>query len=233
MLKKLFIAMLFAIPATYAQAQGKFYLQAGYNAANISTNDDGSVDKAKILSSFNAGFGGRFGISKVFDIEAAILLSGKGAKSETYFSQSTTENYVKAKFNPFYLEVPVYGDLLFPVDKENSLFIGAGPYLGIGLFGKSKVEVNALGSTSTSTEDIKFNNDDPTTSGQEDASFNKVRRFDYGLNFHGGIDLKSVIFKMNYGLGLAKINSNGDNNANDKNKHRIFSFSVAFPLNNK
>ncbi|MBI2729883.1 MAG: PorT family protein [Sphingobacteriales bacterium] len=229
-MKKVCFILSFVLLMNYSYSQGKFFLEGGFNAANISTTSNGSVDKAKMLPSFHAGIGSTFGISKFFDLETGIFLSGKGSKTETYFSQSTTDNYVKAKFNPFYLEIPLYGNLNFPLDKKTSLFAGAGPYLGIGLFGKTKVETNFLGSTSTSTSDITFNNDDPTTSQQEDASFDKVRRFDFGLNFHGGLDLGDVILKINYGLGLAKINSNGTNTADDKNKHRVFSVSVGIPL---
>ncbi|MBI1782538.1 MAG: outer membrane beta-barrel protein [Sphingobacteriales bacterium] len=229
-MKKSMLIVLSVLIMSYAYSQGKVFIAAGYNAANISTTSNGSVDKAKMLSSFHAGIGGTFGISKVFDLETGLYVTGKGSKTETYFSQSTTDNYVKAKFNPFYLELPLYGNLNFPLEKKNSFFAGAGPYVAMGVFGKSKVETNFLGSTSTSTSNITFNNDDPTTSQQEDASFDKVRRFDFGFNFHAGFDLSDVILKVNYGLGLAKINSNGNNNADDKNKHRVFSVSVGIPL---
>lgn len=230
-MKKTGLFLLSALFIIYgANAQGKAFIEGGLNLANISTNSDGSVDNAKVLPSFRAGIGGTFGISKVFDLESGLFLTGKGSKTETYFSQSTTDNYVKAKFNPWYLELPLYGNLNFPLDKTSSFFAGAGPYLGMGLFGKSKVESNFLGSTSTSTSDIKFNNDDPTTSQQEDASFDKVRRFDYGLNFQAGFDFDAVRLKINYGMGLAKINSNGNNSSDNKNKHRVLSLVLDVPL---
>lgn len=229
-MKKILLIIASALLFSTVYSQGKVFIEGGLNLANISTRSNGTVDNAKMLPSFHAGIGGTFGISKVFDLESGIFLSGKGSKTETYFSQSTTDNYVKAKFNPYYLEIPLYGNLNFPMEKTTSFFVGAGPYLGIGLFGKTKVETNFLGTTSTSKSDIKFNNDDPTTSQQEDASFDKVRRFDYGLNFHAGFDLGDVILKVNYGLGLAKINSNGTNSTDDKNKHRVLSFSIGIPL---
>lgn len=230
-MKKILLTSLSIFFISYIYSQGKVFIAAGYNAANISTTGSGSVDKAKVLSSFKAGLGATFGLSKIFDLETGLYLNGKGAKSESYFSQSTTENYVKAKFNPFYLEIPLYGNLNFPMEKNTSFFAGAGPYLGVGLFGKSKTEVNFLGTTSASSSNIKFNNDNPATSQQEDASFDKVRRFDFGFNFHAGFDLKDVILQVNYGLGLAKINSNGNNNTDDKNKHRVLSVSLGIPLN--
>ena len=80
-------------------------------------------------------------------------------------------------------------------------------------------------------EKIEFNNDDPTTSQQEGAAYDKLKRFDYGANFGGGINLGDVILKANYGLGLAKINSTQTNNSeNDKDKYRTISISLGIPL---
>ena len=86
----------------------------------------------------------------------------------------------------------------------------------------------------SSSSKIKFSNDNPFTSQQDDANYNKLKRFDYGLNFGGGIDFGKFILKANYGLGLAKINSTQSNNtANDNNKFRTFSISAGIPLNRK
>ena len=84
---------------------------------------------------------------------------------------------------------------------------------------------------SSTTRDIQFSNDDPFTSEEEDAGYNKLKRFDFGLNFGAGFQFSGLILKANYGLGLAKINSTeSNNNANDKNKYRTLSFSVGIPL---
>jgi hypothetical protein len=84
---------------------------------------------------------------------------------------------------------------------------------------------------SSSTSNIKFSNDDPLTSEQDDAAYDKLKRFDFGLNFGGGVQLGRVMIKANYGLGLTKINSTeSNNNADDKNKYRTLSFSVGIPL---
>ena len=77
----------------------------------------------------------------------------------------------------------------------------------------------------------QFANDDPFTSRQEDASYYKLKRFDFGLNAGGGFDLGKLLLKVNYGYGLTKINSTESNNASDdKNKYRTLSFSVGIPI---
>ncbi len=214
-------------------AKAQFYVQGGLNLANITKTTDGQTEKNNWLPSFNAGMMGRFGLSDVFDLETGLLLTGKGSKAETYFTSATDDNYVKTKFNPIYLEVPLNAVVKFPLQAKSSsnIFIHAGPYIAVGITGKSKVEQSIIGVKSSSTSDVKFSNDDPFTSRQDDAAYNKLKRFDYGLNFGGGIDFGKFILKANYGLGLAKINSTESNNtADDKNKFRTFSISAGIPL---
>lgn len=219
--------------ATGICAKAQFYVQGGLNLANITKTKDGQTEKNNLLPSFNAGFMGRFGISNVFDLESGVLLTGKGSKAETYFTSATDDNYVKTKFNPIYVEVPLNAVVKFPLEtKTNSnIFVHAGPYVAIGIAGKSKVDQKIIGLSSSSSSNIKFANDDPFTSKQDDAAYNKLKRFDYGLNFGGGIDFGKLILKANYGIGLAKINSTESNNSvDDKNKYRTFSISAGIPI---
>ena len=54
---------------------------------------------------------------------------------------------------------------------------------------------------------------------------------DYGLNAGAGIDFEFVILKLNYGLGLARINSTKETTpVRIKNKYRTISLSVGIPL---
>ncbi|MDB5202155.1 MAG: PorT family protein [Ferruginibacter sp.] len=228
-MKKLLTAVaVTAIFSASANAQ-LVYVQGGANFANISTTNNGGTEDNNMLTTFNAGIMTRLGLSKVVDIESGLLLTGRGSKAETYFNGGN--DYVKSKFNPLYIELPV--NLIFNVPMANNagLFVNAGPYVAVGIGGKAKTSSKFGPLSSESESKIAFSNDDPFTSNQEDAGYNKLKRFDYGLNFGAGFDLKSVILKANYGLGLAKINSTeNDNNTNDKNKYRTFSVSVGIPL---
>ncbi len=219
--------------ATGISAKAQFYVQGGLNLANITRTKDGQTEKNNLLPSFNVGFMGRFGISNVFDLESGVLLTGKGSKAETYFTNATDDNYVKTKFNPIYVEVPLNAVIKFPLEtKTNSnIFVHAGPYVAFGVAGKSKVDSKIIGFSSSSSSNIKFSNDDPFTSEQDDAAYDKLKRFDYGFNFGGGIDFGKLIFKANYGIGLAKIGSTQSNNSvDDRNKYRTFSISAGIPI---
>jgi hypothetical protein len=128
-----------------------------------------------------------------------------------------------------YIEVPA--NLLFklPVSTDSKFIVGAGPYVGIGVGGKNKVESRIAGISSSSEKKIEFSNDDPTTTNTEEgAGFGIMRRFDYGLNGTAGIEGKSLVLSVNYGLGLAKLQSGSNSSSDDKNKHRVLSFTVGF-----
>jgi hypothetical protein len=228
MKKILFI--LFAV-FSYSLGHSQVYIQGGVNLANISKDNSGATEKNNTLTTFNAGLLGRFNMSDIVDLETGILLNGQGSKAETYFTNSTDDNYVKAKFNPLYLKVPLHVLVRIPLMKKQNIFVFAGPYVEMGIAGKSTVTTKIFGSTSVSESNIKFNNDNPTTTAQEDAGYNKIKRFDYGADFGAGIDLGKIIIKANYGLGFAKINSTQTNNsANDKNKYRTLSLSLGIPI---
>ena len=185
-----------------------------------------------MLTTFNGGILDRFGLSKLVDLESGVLFSGRGSKAETYYTTgNTTDNYVKTKFNPYYIEVPLNLVVRVPVKGIHGLLFHAGPYAAIGVAGKSTTDQKLIGISSHSENDIQFANDNPFTSRQEDASYYKLKRFDFGLNAGGGFDLGKLLLKMNYGYGLTKINSTESNNASDdKNKYRTLSFSVGIPI---
>ena len=197
--------------------------------ANITKTNNGQTEKNNILPSFNAGILARFGLSETVDLESGLLLTGRGSKAETYFNSGA--DYVKSKFNPLYVEVPLNLIVKVPLDKTSGIFFNAGPYIAIGVGGKSKTASKLGPLYSSSSSSIKFSNDDPFTSQQDDAAYNKLKRFDFGANLGAGIDFGKLLLKANYGFGLAKINSvQGNNVSNDKNKFRTLSFSVGIPI---
>ena len=205
---------------------GGFYLKGGVNFSNISTTSDGSVNNANTLTSFNVGFIGDIPLASMLSFQTGLYLNGKGSKTESFFGPNQNADFYKVKFNPLYLELPANLVLKFPMDNTSRFYAGAGPYVAMGIGGKVKGEQNIGGTSSTYEKNIQFNNDDPTTQGQEDASVNKLKRFDYGVNFLAGFEFNRYMLGVNYGLGLAKIGSTQNDNSNDKNKYRIFSVNV-------
>lgn len=226
-MKKILTILIILTLTTSVKAQ--FYLQGGLNLANISKYNNGQTEKNNILPSFNVGVMGRFNLVTMVDLETGILFNGQGSKAETYFNGGN--DFVKSKFSPYYFQVPLNAVIKIPIEKTGTIFLNAGPYIAIGVGGKSKTETKFGPLYFTDENGIKFSNDDPFTSKQDDAAYDKLKRFDFGLTFGGGFQFENVILKVNYGLGLSKINSTeSNNNANDKNKYRTVSVSVGIPL---
>lgn len=205
-------------------------LKAGVNLANVSVTDNGSVDEAKMLTSFHVGFISDIKLASLFSVQPGILFTGKGSKIQR--GKPSDNGYFRQTSNPMYIEVPVNLVIKAPVGGGTKLFAGAGPYLGIGIAGKNKTEGKTfLGTTYSREGAIDFSNDDPTTLSEEEGTgFGIIKRFDYGLNGTAGIETKSVVLSVNYGLGLAKLQSGSNSSADDNNKHRVLSFSVGFKL---
>ena len=219
------------VTAIAMSAKAQVYVQGGLNFANITNTNNGQTEKNKELVTFNVGVMSRFGISNTFDLESGVLFTGKGSKAETYYNSGN--DYVKTKFNPLYLEVPLNAVVKIPLDAKtkSNVFFHAGPYIAVGVGGKSSSESSIIGLKTSSSSSIKFSNDDPFTSRQDDAAYDKLKRFEFGVNVGGGIDFGKLLLKVNYGYGLTKINSTQSNNTvNDKNKFRTWSVSVGIPL---
>lgn len=231
-MKKLLILALCA--GIYTTATSQVYVQGGLNLANVTKNVDGGTSDNNILTTFNVGILDRFNVSSFLAFETGLILDGRGSKSDNYLTSDHSDNYIKSKFNPLYLEIPANLVLKLPLGtgaNSKNIFAYAGPYAAIGIAGNNKVESKILGVSSSSSSKIKFANDDPLTSEGEGSAYNRLKRFDFGVNIGAGIDIGSVMLKANYGVGLAKINSlQTDNNKDAKNKYRTLSLSVGIPL---
>ena len=222
------LASLFILLNANAQ-KSSVILRGGLNLANVTVNESGRIDDAKTLASFQAGFIGDISLSKFASLQPGFLVTGKGSKTQS--GEPTDANYFKATTNPIYLEVPLNLVFKFGMNGGPNFFAGAGPYLAIGIAGKNKTEGKFLGTSFSNESDIEWSNDDPTTLNYEEgAGFGIMKRFDYGLNGTAGIDLRKAVLSVNYGFGLAKLQSGSDSSDDDKNKHRVLSFTIGFKL---
>lgn len=203
-------------------------IRAGVNLANVSVTNNGKVDNAKMLTSYQIGIIGDIKlVPKVLSLQPGLLFTGKGSKTSSGDPSSAT--YYRATSNPMYLELPVNVVFKAPIGTTSSFFAGAGPYVAMGVAGKVKREGKVLGTAFNSEKDIRFSNDDPTTTNYEEgAGYGILKRFDYGLNGTAGIEGKSVVLGVNYGLGLAKLQSGTNSSADNNDKHRVLSFTLGF-----
>lgn len=222
-----FSALFIGLITSNAQ-NSKSFFKAGINLANVSYNANGNADDANMLLSFQAGIVGDFSITSFLSVQPGLIISGKGSKTQS--GNVSDANYYRATSNPWYVEIPVTLVLKAPIENNSKFIFGAGPYAGVGVAGKRKAEGKVFGVAFKNEENITFSNDDPTTSGEEGAGFGIMKRFDYGLNGLVGIEGKRTSLSLNYGLGLAKLQSGTSNSVDDNNKHRVLSFTIGFAL---
>lgn len=219
-----FTAALFFFGSVQAQ-NSTGQIRAGVNLANISVNNDGDVEDANMLTSFQVGVLGDFPLASIVHLQTGLVFTGKGAKVQR--AQPGSAFYYKATTNPYYIEVPANLLLKLPLGSGSSFNVGAGPYVAVGIAGKQNLETAAF----TSERSIRFSNDDPTTFNEEEGTgFGVLKRFDYGMNGTVGIEGKSIVLSANYGLGLAKLQSGSNSSADNNNKHRVLSFTLGFKL---
>ncbi len=203
-------------------------VKGGLNLSNITINKNGGLDDGKRIASFQAGVQADLPIGNFFAIQPGVFFTGKGAKLQS--GDASGNNWYRATTRPYYIEVPVNAVVKLPLGDQSNVFFGAGPYVAIGVGGKNKVEGEVLGANFSRSESIKFSDDDPFTSNEEGAGYNILRRFDYGLNGTVGIESRHAVFSVNYGLGLAKIQSGTSSSDDELNKYRVLSFTVGVKL---
>lgn len=216
MRKLLLTTLTLAVAGHFAFAQDspvKFGVKAGVNLPTISLTGDevDSEDKDALKSSlsFYVGATADFFISPIFSIQPGLTLSGKGYKMSGEFEGDSFE----ATNNVMYLEIPVNAVARFAAGSGN-VFVGAGPYYGFALSGKTKWEESFDGETESGKEDIEFGN-----------GAGETKRGDFGANLLAGYELSSGFnIHVGYGLGLSNLSNDDDAKLNN----RVFSIGVGF-----
>jgi len=204
-------------------------IRAGVNNANITITNDGDVDENNSITSFQAGVLADFPLADILSLRPGIIFTGKGSK--TQLGDPNGNTWRRATTNPWYIEIPATLILRTPTGSTR-FFAGAGPYLAIGVAGNNEVEGKFLGTPFRSERAIEWSNDDPfTTNYEEGAGYGIMKRFDYGLNGTVGIELTKAVLAVQYGYGLAKIQSGtNQQQVDDENKHRVLSFTLGIKL---
>lgn len=224
-MKKLLLSLMlvaglgYAATAQKTPAKGgvKIGVKAGVNLAKIVvTGLEGEekdiYDKGnKMNTSFYIGGIVDVPVSSMFSVQPGLTLSGKGGKVE-YTSDGGGAS-IKNTNNVMYIEVPVNAVVNFQAG-AGKFFVGAGPYFGMGITGKSKSEVTIGGVTEKDSEDVKFG-----------SEADETKRTDFGANFLLGYQLKNGLnLHAGYGLGL----SNTSNSDQNKTKNNVISVGLGF-----
>jgi hypothetical protein len=165
------------------------------------------ASKAKI--GFHVGAKVEYSLSQTYNglyIYSGALFSLKGGKKEYgYYPKGTG---MKDKESNYFLEVPVHLGYRHAFNKHLAIFGTLGPYMGVGLFGKYKV-------------DSHIKSDRMDVYGSEGY----LNRFDFGLGAQVGIEIsRKVQFALGYDRGLKDMIKA----KNGEYKNRNFKVSCAY-----
>lgn len=229
---KMIILSVAALAISFAaMSQVRVGVKGGLNLANISVDNDGSVDNKKTLPTFHVGVIADMPLIKdILSFQPGVFYSSKGSKLESgnKGTPTLTEPYSKFTTNPQYIEVPLNFVGKIPLGTDCRLFAGIGPYFAFGVAGKNKYEFNNGVVNTTGKSDIEWDDDTPFNNDDPNQGWNKYKRFDWGGNLMVGAELSHFLVSAQYGLGFGKINSGEDDSSDNKNKNRVFSVSVGF-----
>jgi hypothetical protein len=210
-IKLLFVILLISVTTnSYSQTFG---VKAGLNLSKMLwKNDRGNyTDYLKMKPGFHFGATAEFPIDEIFSFEPGLLFSTKGYKWALGGDINLTL---------YYFDLPLNLKAVYYI-KQAKIYGTFGPYLGIGLSGKTEYDLIINGKPESGNEDIKWGT-------SEDDSF---KRFDFGLNFGTGIEIKSILLGVSYELGLANIEANPIDGSRLSNQ--VISISVGYKFHKK
>lgn len=203
-----------------AKAQTSYGFKAGANFAKVTESIKGLSYTSDAATSFYITGYADMPLANNFSIQPGISLQGKGrkvsiAKVAEMMGISGATGDVKHDF--MYIEVPVNFVYSIPTGNSGNVFLGAGPYAGIGIHAKEKRE-NMSG----------FSEFGDNTNGTDSGSFSDagLKSFDAGANFLAGFKFTNgFLINGGYSLGLTNImKDSGDASA----KNRVFSVGVGY-----
>ena len=115
---------------------------------------------------------------------AGLLLTSKGVKLDW-------GDLGNSKTNAYYLELPIHIGYKYTINDSFAIFGDVGPYVGFGLFGKTK-------STTIDVYDEGYVYETETSN-----TFDFIKRFDVGLGLRVGVELKKKYsLSVSYDWGL-------------------------------
>jgi len=145
--------------------------------------------------------------------EAGLLFDTKGAVQE--YSQPNIS--FKNTTNLFYVDVPVYIKYRYRFRSLNKVYLGIGPYVGLGLLGNSKRTQTVNGETNSESIKIKWGSDD---------AVHDLKRLDYGATIRAGyLAVSGLDISVSYDYGIPNIASMGEN---IEMKSRVLRLSVGY-----
>ncbi len=225
MKKYIFTAALAAI-ATTGFTQVKFAPQVSASLGTAGIDPGEAIDfKQSPVAGFAVGLLAEIPVTEKFSIRPSINLAHKGVtlKGTDQADGGIGTVDVKITNNLYYAELPVVATFNVPL-QNSKLFFGAGPSLGVGLFGKSKA-----------TYTLNFSGLPPESETMKSDAFEDdgagFKRVDLSANAIAGIQWNSGLYvNASYLHGFSNLIADEDDGSY---KNRTVQLTVGFLLGKK
>lgn len=158
-MKKVLLTLLLGMFAIAGFSQLRWDVKFGMNFGNMTKMDD-----SKALPGFTAGVGMDYEFNESWAFQPGLMFTSKGYKYKIGGEKLTVR--------PIYLDIPLLAAYKFPITDNVKFVINAGPYLGIGLGGKTKLHTDNAGSNKVFADDGM-----------------NWKRFDLGIQWGVGVEL--------------------------------------------
>lgn len=176
----------------HAQSNLRFGVEAGLNLSH-------STEATAVKCGYNAGVTVDYSITPNWYVDGALKLTLKpweisANQNFNNFESKQTVNVTTAKnvYNPYSVVLPIHVGYRFNVSNSAKLFVGVGPYVGLGLWGNGTYSYKSTTPALEYTEKI---------SNIYTSNDGKMKRFEVGLTANVGVELKShYIISMGYDL---------------------------------
>lgn len=205
---------------TTARAQ-QFTLKGGLNVFHtLYERADWPAEFTNTASSSLLGFNGgaTFGylFTDHFSLESGLVYMQKGGTHDITFNFFGLTSKVTQDFNFHYVDIPLQAKYRFG-NGDVRFFLGLGPYIGIGLWGKVKSTSEFMGNSESETKNLSFGTD--------------FELLELGLCGGGGIEYNNFLLGLNYSYGLNDLDRSASDN--DIFKNRVFSVSLGYIINKR
>lgn len=221
---KTLLSIALALTLSVAHAQRLIGVYGGVNVNSIS-NKNGGVENYASLQSFHIGFMANIPIS-IFSFQTGLQFTGKGGLV-TLGDRESPADYFIAETNPFYLEVPASFNLNLRFEESSGLYIGAGPYVAIGIGGTNRAYGRHQGIEFGYIEKISFD-DIKDTPPEQGGAYSSMHRYDFGARFNAGVFLSRLHIGAYYDQSMTPFNRISNPDQNDALQFGTIGFSAGF-----
>lgn len=201
------IALAIALPGASAQDSRNKNVLVSANAAIGGAGCNGSdVEWNNAIFAYRLGVGLDFPISRRWGFRTGVNFERLGITGNSKESHPDLNrehgSYAYGSLSSLYLEVPLMATVRFDAGRRLDIVLYLGPYIGAGVGGKISIEGEIEHEYFSWAENLY-------------AEGSTFRRFDMGVGFGVGFELKRVVFSIDHHIGFLRVRKRSDiyNNA--------------------